>query len=55
MQGDLYNIVWMVGALILVGSALAAQKLSWGRSVSYMLIWAGLFAAVILALRLVGM
>ncbi len=46
--------IWSAGALILVGSAFAAYRLSWKRSVTYALIWASIFVAATLLFRAIG-
>lgn len=52
-QFDGLNIAYLVGCLILVGSALAAYKLSWKRSVVYLLMWGSIFAVVTLIINMV--
>ncbi len=51
---DWLQIVSSFGVLIIVGSALAAYKLSWHKALRYALIWAGLFLAVALLFNLFG-
>ncbi|MCR2833809.1 hypothetical protein [Parerythrobacter lacustris] len=48
-------IIWSFGALILVGSALAAYRLSWKRSITFALIWASFFVVATLLFRMLGM
>lgn len=45
---DTIQIVALLGWLVLVGSALAAYRLSWRRSVIYLLIWGSIFALAVL-------
>ena len=48
------NIVWVLGALILAGSALAGYRLNWKRGMVYVLMWASIFVAVTLLINLVN-
>lgn len=54
MDNGLLMAIWSAGALILVGSAFAAYRLSWKRSVTYALIWASIFVAATLAFGAIG-
>ncbi|WP_170002468.1 hypothetical protein [Pseudopontixanthobacter vadosimaris] len=47
------QIVALLGWLVLVGSALAAYRLSWRRSVLYLLIWGSIFALAVLMFGLI--
>lgn len=51
---DTIQIVALLGWLVLVGSALAAYRLSWRRSVIYLLIWGSVFALAVLMFGLVA-
>jgi len=50
---DVVHIIWLVGVLILAGSALAAHHLSWKRGVAMALAWIGIFGIVTLFIDLV--
>lgn len=49
------NIVWVLGALVLAGGALAGYRLSWKRGLVYALMWASIFVAVTLLINLVNL
>lgn len=51
---DTIQIIYLLGWLILAGSAIAAYRLSWKRSILYLLIWGSIFALVFLVFSLVG-
>ena len=53
-QFEWIHILWAFGALLLVGSALAAHQLSWKKSLLYALIWASIFTAATLLFDLFG-
>lgn len=37
------TLIWGIGALVLVGSALAARRLAWGQTIKYALAWVAIF------------
>ncbi|MFZ1744099.1 MAG: hypothetical protein WAT93_14705 [Pontixanthobacter sp.] len=53
IDSELANGVWLLGALILAGSALTGYRLSWRKSVVYVLIWGAIFAGVALLIDVV--
>ncbi len=53
-DGRIISAIWAVGALILVGSALAARRLPARRLVTLALIWVAIFAVGALVVRLLG-
>lgn len=50
----LLMVISSLGSLILVGSALAAYRLSWKRSIIYVLIWASVFVVAALLFGMLG-
>lgn len=50
---EVVHLVWLFGALVLVGSSLAAHRLSWRRGLVMALAWVGIFAIVALFIDLV--
>lgn len=53
-QFEMVNIIWLFGALLLAGSALAGYRLSWRKSAVYVLLWGAIFTAVTLVINLVN-
>lgn len=53
-QFEWIHILWAFGALMLVGSALAAYQLSWRKSLLYALIWGSIFTTVTLIINAFG-
>lgn len=43
---QMVHMVWLVLAIILVGSGLAARRLSWGKSAALIAIWVGIIGAL---------
>ena len=50
---EVVHIVWLLGALILVGAGLAGHQLSLKRGLAMGLIWIGIFVGVTLFIDLV--
>ncbi len=50
---DTIQIISLLGFLVLAGSALAGQRLSWKKGVVMALTWAGIFVMVFLFISLV--
>ena len=49
MNGDnAVNLVWAIGALVIVGSTLAARRLPLAKTWKLTLIWIAIFAAALL-------
>lgn len=46
------QLVYLVGWLVLAGSALAVYRLNWKRGLLYLLMWGSIFAAVFLVFSL---
>lgn len=54
MSGDqLVQLIAIFASLVLVSTGLAGQRLSWSKGLRLGLIWAGIFAIVILFISLV--
>jgi aspartyl protease family protein len=53
-DGQIISAIWAVGALVLVGSALASRRLPTRQFVTLALIWVAIFAVGALVVRLLG-
>ena len=51
-EGHLVSMIWGVGALVLVGSALASRRLPGRQLFKLALVWAAIFTVGALAVRL---
>lgn len=45
-EANIVQIIALLGWLVLMGSAFASYKLTWGRTLTYALIWLAAFAGV---------
>ena len=54
-EGQLISMIWGIGALVLVGSALVARRLPGRQLFTLALVWAAIFAGAALAVRLLGL
>ncbi len=54
-DGQIITAIWAVGALILVGSALASRRLPARRLMTLALAWVAIFVVGALAVRLLGL
>lgn len=53
--GAIISVVALLGWLVLAGSAFASFRLSWGKTLQLVLVWAAIFLAGFLVVRLLGL
>ena len=47
------HIIWLIGCLVLAGSALAAYRLDWKTSLRHVLIWAVIISGLMLLISII--
>ena len=50
---DTTQIIWLIGCLVLAGSALASYRLNWRTGLRYVLIWAVIISGLMLLVSII--